>query len=136
MSFRTSAVIVLALLLSSCVTHSRSNPFDLGGGEQWDSATRVDLSLRVENKHFDPVVISAVWDRTKYFVGEVSPGGTEVFQIPGHLLDVRGSPRFLAKPKGSAQEQLTAPLECDGVRWVEWRLKRHLMPSQLVVLGL
>jgi hypothetical protein len=95
----------------------------------------MEVLLRVENKHFDPVMISAVWDRMSYFLGEVSPGATEVYQIPGHLLDSEGCPRFLAKPRGSAQEQLTAPLECEGARWVEWHLKRHLHPSRLLVLS-
>jgi hypothetical protein len=92
--------------------------------------------IRVENRHIDPVVVSAIWRTSRYFLGEVQPGGTSVYQIPGHLLDSQGNPKLVAKAKGRAIEEITDPIRCDQVRWVEWRLRRHLMASRLVILGL
>ena len=128
--------IVLLLSTASCTTPSSSaNPFDRQQNGKRDPASRMDLMVRVQNEHFDFVRVSAVWGKTHYYLGDVPPGETDTYRLPGHLLESLGGPRFLANPKGSANEQLTDPVSCEQARWVEWRVKRHLLPSRPRVMA-
>ena len=132
-------VVFLSPFVSACATASTSDPFrtdpegDWRG--EWPGREDLDLMVRVENRHYSQVRISAVWDRTDYFLGDVPPGATRIFWVPGHILESNGGPRFLADPLGSAQELLSTPVNCAGARWVEWRLKRNLHPTRPSVLA-
>ena len=126
-------LVCLFPFVVSCV--STPNPFDQPRPGERNEVQRMDLMVRVENDHYDPVIVSAVWPNQRHFLGEVPPGGTEIFSIPGHILDTQGGPRFLADPRGSTNEQLTDPIDCVHARWVRWKLKRHLLPSRPVVLS-
>ncbi|NNM05019.1 MAG: hypothetical protein HKO65_07930 [Gemmatimonadetes bacterium] len=130
---RLLAVPFLLLVVLGCATTSL-NPFDRPLNGKAEPFQRMDLMVRVENEHFDPVVIWAVWPQERYFLGEVQPGGVEVFRIPSHILDIQGGPKFLADPRGSVNEQLTETVDCVYAHWVRWKIKRHLIPSRPVVL--
>jgi hypothetical protein len=95
----------------------------------------MDLSVRIQNEHYDPVRVSAVWEDMDYFLGVVNPGTSAVFRLPSYLLASHGGPRFRADPQGSAQDQLTQPVNCARARWVEWRLKRNLISSRPTVFS-
>jgi hypothetical protein len=115
----------------ACAT--TSDPFqDIADGKKVERAPW-DLNVRIQNEHYDPVRISAVWEGMDYFLGVVEPGGSKTFQLPSYLVAGRGGPRFRADPEGSAQDQLTAPVNCVRARWVEWKLKRNLHASRPTV---
>jgi hypothetical protein len=117
----------------ACAT--TSDPFqDMADGRKGER-TPWDLNVRIQNDHYDPVKISAVWEGMDYFLGMVEPGQSRTFRMPAYLLTSRGGPRFLADPEGSAQDQLTAPVDCVRARWVEWRLKRNLHTSRPTVFS-
>jgi hypothetical protein len=128
-------VILFFLLIPATSCMSTATPFSGPSGRDWAEVQRMDLMVQVENHHFDPVKISAVWPNQRFFLGEVLPGRTETFRIPGHVLEIEGGPRFLADPVASTNEQLTEPVNCEKARLVRWRLKRHLVPSRPVVLS-
>lgn len=126
-------LVFLLPMASSCATAPKSLTQASTGG--WEDRGHIDLMVRVQNDHYLPVRITAVWEHMNYYLGEVVPGSTAVFQLPGYLLESRGSPKFLADPKGSAQDFLTAPVNCADSHWVEWRLKRNLHQSRPFVLS-
>ena len=130
-----TALVLPALLALSCATPRNPDPFQATPGEDWRTESPEDLMIRVENNHYDPVVVSAVWGTSTHFLGEIQPGATEVYWIPGHILQSEGNPRFRANPRGPALEQVTDPIRCKDARWIEWRLKRNMMPSRPVILG-
>ena len=124
-----------ALLLPfSVACATATHPFQDTGEELWARRAFADINVRVENEHYLAVRVVAVWDDMDYFLGEVAPGSTETFRLPGSLVASHGGPRLLADPRGSTQEVLTAPVACQKARWIEWRLKRNLQPSRPHVL--
>ncbi len=122
----------LLFLTVSCATSS--NPFDRIPGPGREGRNHVDMMVRVQNDHYLPVRVSAVWEQMDYFLGEIQPGATETIRLPGYLLESQGSPQFLADPRGSTQEFLTPPVNCEGARWIQWQLKRNLHQSRPFVL--
>lgn len=125
-----SATFVLATTLGCAISPS---PARERAADPWRGRAGADLTVRVENNHYEPVRVTAVWDRLDYFLGEIPANSAGTFRLPGYLLESHGGPRFLADPRGSAQDQLTAPVDCVRARTVEWRLRRNFHPSRPIV---
>lgn len=129
---RRCSIVLLLPLLAGCATTSK--PFQDTGQELWARRAATDIFVRVSNDHYLPVRVTAIWEGADYFLGEITPGATEILRLPGNLTASYGEPRFLADPSGSTQEFLTDPVSCQRARWIEWRLKRNLHPSRPHVL--
>lgn len=122
-----SLTCILTLTIACVSTH---DPFqDISDGKI-PGRPQMDLIVRVENQHYDPVSISAVFADMDYHLGVVRPGGSQNFRLPSYILASHGGPRFRADPEGSAQDLLTQPVNCVRARTVEWRIKRNLHASR------
>lgn len=128
------SIALSCLLVTSLACVSTSTPFGKEADNPWGGRTSIDLKIRIQNDHYEPVRVFAVWEEMDFYFGEITPGSTQQFQLPGYLLESQGGPRFLADPVGSAQELLTAPVECVGARMVEWRIRRNFHASRPRVL--
>ncbi len=127
------AFACLLPLAAGCAPAASS--FGTSAPSVWENRENVDVMVQVENQHYDVVRVDAVWERMEYFLGEVGPGSTRTFRLPGHMLATFGQPRLRANPRGSANELLSSPVKCQHARAVEWRLKRNLHPSRPFVTG-
>ena len=98
-----------------------------------DAGPAFDPLVEVRNDHWLTVQVYVLWSGTRYFLGEVEPDRRGVFRIPRSLVE-GGAVRFLADPLGSAFETTTAPVELGDGRRFEWRIRKNLESSRVLVM--
>lgn len=123
------ASLLGALAVCACA----SGPAGGSPGSDLDPGPAFDPLVEVRNDHWLPVQVYVLWSGTRYFLGEVAPDRRDVFRIPRSLIEA-GGVRFMADPLGSAFETTTEPVELGTGRRFEWRIRKNLESSRVVVM--
>lgn len=96
-----------------------------GAGERGAAEDRsYPATIRVENdRWFNMNVFIEGGVGGRYFLGTVRSQGTNVFQVPVHLLK-RPDLRLVADPSGSTQQMISEPIRLDEGRNLKWSLRK------------
>ena len=130
-------VLTIAICASalSCASPSQfaHSPFE-GPSAAPAMPAAATLSVVVSNEHWLSMQVWVYWPGMRRFLGDVAPGSSTTFQVPGDLVRRFESLRLYADPTGSAEDVLTDPLDVRGGRRIEWRLRKMLLNSHARVI--
>lgn len=125
-----SVSLALVVLAAGCapVVNGAPSPFDDAASRR--ETTAMDVMVEVRNQHWLPMRVWVEWPTMARFLGDVAPGGSAAFSVPGYLVQRMGGMRLHAETRGSIDEVLTEPIDMGGGRRVEWTLRKVLGNSR------
>jgi len=94
----------------------------------------VDVSIDVTNDYWLPIRVWVDWPDGRYFLGDVEPGRTNAFRLPGYLAERSETMRLFGDAVGSVDQILSDPLDVRTGRHIEWRLHRVLSFSRAHIM--
>ena len=122
--------LALSVLALSCVPLGRSGPSPFERRSSDAAFSAADVMVEVQNQHWLEMRVWVEWPGARHLLGNVEPGGSAVFQVPGQLMRRPAEPRLYAESVGSIDEVHTGPIDLTAGHRIEWRLKRVLANSR------
>jgi len=122
------------VLAAGCVVPGRSGPSPFDGASVQPVRQVVDVSIDVTNDYWLPIRVWVDWPDGRYFLGDVEPGRTNAFRLPGYLAERSETMRLFGDAVGSVDQILSDPLDVRTGRHIEWRLHRVLSFSRAHIM--